>query len=1429
MSSRRWVCGSLVVFAATWASGCGSGIAAIAAAGNSSGSSGSATVQTTPTVSLDVSLTANSDGRAGIPIRYEVRDAQGDQVQIVFQWLRAAQVGDPDLELPTDRTALLAILADPIERQRYQVATELGVVYEGRVGSTTGLAPTQVRLPELGGSAVALTRAGLRGLELELLRAGSTPRASGATAFTALHGVVPFGNGTRAWALDETTGGGWRVVVVELATGEEVDVVATSPTGRPPMSLAVERNSDELLVVDHLGGDWRLHRIVQGPAGGVALQTLFDSGPPLAFGGTAHGVASLGTGSAVLTAGDSIVRVPYGQSGVGTATVVLEALADPRGLVVDPFQPGCVYVAERDLTTDTGRVVHVDLVTRAVTPLRDADGDPFPNPLLVGVDPGHRRVVAVCEVAPGSFEVRETTLQASMTSEVALATLTRAPSHLALGPSGLLALSFPAPEGGSHLWAGGGVEQSRTLVTTAIGTGPQAYDPSPPATWRVTASEPFDPAPRAAQPWRIRQTTGSTDQSPKLTASPDGTPGTFVWDSGDVPGGGPIVLRATPVDVAVGAKTDSGTVIDIRASLDVDPEVLSLAGQEPIQSIALGDLDSDGDLDLAAYGGGTNELALFFQDAQGLLGCAGSGTCPDLLVDIGQTLVGVVPRAGALAVGDVDDDGEVDLVAVSAAGVEIRYQDSSAIPSQAYAAQDQLPVPTGSLQEVGLADVDCDGLLDVLATSLEAGAAPNRVRVWRQLPNGGFSAPAVVAVTNAGPAPGGLETLSVATGDRDGDGLLDLFAVDGADEEVEVFRQNGANGFDAFETIDTSAALPMMRPSHVLATDLDGDGLLDLIVSSHDGNVVGVLWQDDLLGFGAAVDVIGTTTTLGRPTRPCVADLNDDGFLDLVLGNRGDFGSGGAIPSVPIFFQRPGPSTFLPLPDLRLGSGNQTPQPASLAVADVDADGALDIVSGNWGAPGMSDLSLFLQQHGTQFDSAPFELDDLEDLSRPQLLELGDIDADGLPELVSANRCSHTTTLWKQALPGSFVPVADTVLQSLKDPAGTNCYSGNDPDARGPFQAVPGDLNNDGRIDVAVVNQGADTIEVFFQSDQGAFDEAPVPGQGDLVLRLGEPDGSPGCQGTNCDKYLPRFLQLADVNGDSALDILVATTRTTYSESVDDTIAVWVQGLAPNGAPFSVEEDFRLSFSPGASPQRPWSFVVSDLDADGTAEIGTIYRESGTSSVVVWTLTGPNPLDPNDWSPLPLSGQATNSAAMLCEPHVIRAADLNADGAQDLVVYDVGGGCDSEILMFLQDPDPGAAPLSFETYSLTSVSGLVSGAGSTQNSLQTEVELVVHDLDEDGDVDLAFTTGNGTIDVMGMPGPTGVLLLFQDRLEPVGNLRVPRFESIEAFTDPAYFSGRPTGLVIDDIDLDGDDDMAVGIPLREELLIFFGNHEIGGS
>jgi len=327
------------------------------------------------------------------------------------------------------------------------------------------------------------------------------------------------------------------------------------------------------------------------------------------------------------------------------------------------------------------------------------------------------------------------------------------------------------------------------------------------------------------------------------------------------------------------------------------------------------------------------------------------------------------------------------------------------------------------------------------------------------------------------------------------------------------------------------------KPNYVATGDLDGDGDLDLAITNLEAATVSVLLNTGSGSFSAKTDY----TTGDHPSAITMADIDWDGDLDLVISNYWD--------KTISLLKNNGNGTFSAKSDVSDATS------AGHAVADFNGDGYLDIMTN-------SDNSGILKLNN---GSGVFSVgEDLATSVGDYNFVAGDQNRDGIPDGFYTNSRGSS---YYSALNNSDATFSSSYFD-LYDLSSTGL--------------VAADFNNDGRVDVAKVDDYYNKIMVSLNSNNylnasvdysiGAGGEgvtaADIDGDGDLdfIVALGDVDsiavlknngsGVFGARTSYPAGDNPQYVAYGDFDGDGDVDFVVTNMDA-------NTISVYLNGTPP--------------------------------------------------------------------------------------------------------------------------------------------------------------------------------------------------------------------------------------------------------------------------
>ena len=298
------------------------------------------------------------------------------------------------------------------------------------------------------------------------------------------------------------------------------------------------------------------------------------------------------------------------------------------------------------------------------------------------------------------------------------------------------------------------------------------------------------------------------------------------------------------IDVAAAARRDDSVLwyktydnVTFGEPIIVDSEM------EKVESVATADLDNDGHLDLIAAAFKGNAIAWYQNDG------LGNFTKFNISTE--------VQGPSEVIAADIDSDNDLDILAAIYFDDELVYFENSGLTFTKKIIARNLD----GARSVAVADLDRDGYLDVMAASY----VDNTISWFKN--SGGPS----IQFTKRPLATGAKGAYSVAAGDMDGDGFIDILSASQEDKKLAWYKSDGSliPTFTRYDITTTAAGAWFVD-----AVDIDGDTDLDVLLASEDDDTL-ALYEND--GTVFTPRILSASADGAR----AMATADFDGDLDL--------------------------------------------------------------------------------------------------------------------------------------------------------------------------------------------------------------------------------------------------------------------------------------------------------------------------------------------------------------------------------------------------------------------------------------------------------------------------------------------------------------------------------------------------------------------
>lgn len=636
----------------------------------------------------------------------------------------------------------------------------------------------------------------------------------------------------------------------------------------------------------------------------------------------------------------------------------------------------------------------------------------------------------------------------------------------------------------------------------------------------------------------------------------------------------------------------------------------------------LTDVNGDGlpDLVILIGGGETTNAAIGV-----MLGNGGTSFQPPVTRELPNSNV-YSPVSYTYSIADVNGDGKPDLI-LSATGPLADFDGISFLEGNGDGTfQDPVSIAAGVMATaLALTDLNADGKPDLISLT-NTTAFPPSLSVQLGMGNGSFSPPRNYPISGTGSA-------SIAIGDMNGDGIPDIVA-----GGLTILFGDGKGGFPRRADYLSDAV------QGILLTDLDGDGRIDIVAgvtgtpsiflpspgntgptSVYFGRGNGTFWS------APATSVPGAATVDNFGLAVTAADFDGDGTPDVAYSDfhRISILRGSSTGFFTMTYQYQLASPLLGLP-------------VWLAAADFNGDGKADLAAAVQSPTGVTNYVAMLLGNGDGTMTGPISTALPAGVSASSLVA-GDFNGDGILDLAVVVNTQNGG-------------VADEAIIYLGNGDGTFRQGASYGAGPVAFGIVAADFNNDGKLDLAITNEG------MYPKANGSV--SILLGKGDGTFAAAPSIASAG--GAGIGAY---SIAAADFNGDGKQDLAVTLSNdTTYGGGVAVLLGRGDGTFQP------------LVVYPASSAQ----VTVGDFNGDGIADLIVSIPRSEDAYGGLGYLLG--------------NGDGTFQPAVSFGGTVgpVVAMDLNRDGKLDLTGADGQFGVGT--YLNVSQPQPPVAVVSAATF-----------------------------------------------------------------------------------------------------------------------------------
>ena len=640
------------------------------------------------------------------------------------------------------------------------------------------------------------------------------------------------------------------------------------------------------------------------------------------------------------------------------------------------------------------------------------------------------------------------------------------------------------------------------------------------------------------------------------------------------------------------------------------------------QAVEVADFDGDGDLDVVSASEGDNKVA-WYENLDGL-GNFGS----EIIISASEA------EAVKLDVGDIDNDGDIDVVVIGDiynSNNIVWIENTDGLGT--FGPRQVISTSSAWGKDIRLSDLDGDNDLDVVI----AANPPDKLSWYENTDGmGSFGSEQIISTTANG-------VNSIFIDDFDGDGDNDILASSNIDDKLAWYENlNGLGAFGTEQIIDTGKGFN----ESTFGADFDNDGDIDVVAGTHSATTSVIVWYENTNGlgnFGTAQTItddadrtsavypgdidgdgsvdLGVSTRLGNlffwlenedglggfgekkqinfmiqfPECVIAADVDNDGDNDIITASDGDS-------TITLFRNTDGFGTFERKKEI---IGNAIRNVTFVSTIDIDQDGDLDVL-----AASRFNMSWYKNIDGL----GTFELaQDITTVASATSVQGADLDGDGDIDLVSASE-NDNKIAWYENLDGvgtfgteniistNVGNASSVTIADIDNDSNLDVIAGSESDSKIVwFQNLDG-LGTFG-VETPIVTNGTFDVRNVISTDIDSDGDADIlSAEGDVIRWYENQDGLGDFASPVSIVFMDNAMQAypVDFDNDGDMDVL----------GVDrfGSVVKWVENVNGAGA-FGQEQIINDTLDGG------WSVFGADMNGDGAVDALSASRNDGK---IIW-------------------------------------------------------------------------------------------------------------------------------------------------------------------------------------------------------------------